>query len=122
MVVVKTLVRPSFEYTEADAWLFCGLKHYMMIFNMDGDRELYWADSADGQVGVFVVHNLGKYGMSYNFFREIERSFTLPTYGNAGDVFEPVRRFVDMWNENMKGAFEPSWILVVDESMGMWRG
>ena len=93
-----------------------------MIFNQDGDKEQYWLKSDEGQPGVFVVHDLGKYGMSYNFYREIERSFCLPKYGIDEDVFDPIRLFADKWNDNMKEAFHPSWVLVVDESMGKWRG
>ena len=118
----KAIVRPSFDCSEADMWLFLGLKHYIMIFNQDGDKSQYWETSGDGQPGVFVVHDLGKYGMTYSRFRDIERAFCLPTYGNPEDVFNPIRFFADQWNDNMKGVFEPSWVLVVDESMGKWLG
>ena len=45
----KVGVRHSFEVSTTDIWLFLGLKYYMMIFNMDGDKGLYWTTSAEGQ-------------------------------------------------------------------------
>jgi hypothetical protein len=100
---------------------FLGLKLYMMIFPMQGPIEQYWEDpvvTADDDM-VFVSHNVGRYGLTYNRYREIERSFALPTHGDTTDVFDPARYFVEIWNKNMEKAFVPGYVLTVDESMGL---
>ena len=119
------LKRPNWEATPGEMCCFLGLKLYMMIFPMQGPVEQFWEEDVvteDIDQLVRVSHNVGRYGLSYNRYREIERSFALPTHGDKTDVFDPIRYFVKVWNENMEKAFVPGYVLTVDESMGLWKG
>ena len=120
----KTGLGHSFEVTEGHMWLFLGCKHYMSVFPQEGSRDDYWAKPGEERSGeVFLVHNLGQYyGMSYNRYRAIERAFTLPTHGLMSDPFNPIRLFIDKWNNNMFQAFVPGGTMTVDESMTEWLG
>ena len=114
----------NFEVTEGEIWLFLAYKHYMSVYPQDGDKADYWAaePGPEHEGEVFIVHNLGKYGLTYSRYRQIERSFTLPTYEQLSDPFNPIRFFVDKWNENMFVAFIPGAEVTVDESMAEWLG
>ena len=115
------LKRYAWTLELGELWCFLGLKTYMMIFPMAGPVEHYWEAPVDEST-IYVDHNLGRFGMTVNRFKEIERCFTLPHYGRMDDTFDPVRKFVDMWNANMAEAYIPGWVIVVDESMAKWLG
>lgn len=119
------LKRPGWNCPLGEMYLFLGLKTYMMIYPQQGGVEQYWESEGTGTSipnRIFVDHSLGKFGMPLSRYREIERCFTLPHRGDMTDPFDPIREFVKRWNENMSLAFKPSWVLVVDESMGKWLG
>ena len=118
---VKLNNRQGWSIEVGELWCFLGLKTYMMIFPMAGPVEHFWEAPVDMNT-IYVEHNLGRFGMTVNRFREIERCFTLPHHGRMDDIFNPVRKFVDMWNANMVEAFIPGWVIVVDESMAKWLG
>ena len=115
-------VRPGWSVNEGEVYLFLGLKMYMMIYPQQGPREDYWEASAGNPGSIYVDHNLGRFGMPSGRYREIERSFTLPHRGNMADPFDPIRAFVESWNQNMAHAFIPGWVMTVDESMAKWKG
>ena len=50
------------------------------------------------------------------------RVFELPAYGHAADAFDPKRKFTNEWIDNMITNLVPGNILIVDESMGLWKG
>ena len=118
------LKRSTWDVSAGEMCCFLGLKQYMMIFPMQGPVEQYWEDAGvtEDDDMVSVCHNVGRYGLAYNRYREIERCFALPTHGDTTDVFDPVRYFVEVWNKNMEKAFVPGYVLTVDESMGLWKG
>ncbi len=49
-------------------------------------------------------------------------TFALPTYGDGRDPFDPIRMFADAWNNTMEGVLLPGPTIIVDESMGLWKG
>ena len=113
----------NFEVTEGDMWLFLGCKHYMSVFPQEGNKEDYWAPPGEERNGeVFFIHHLEQYGLTYSRYRNIERAFTLPTHGEMSDPFNPIRLFVDKWNQNMFRAFVPGSTITIDESMTEWLG
>ena len=122
----RSLIRQSFSVTTGEIWRFLGIKMYMMIYPQEGPREDYWQKKATDAAGhndeVFIFHDIGQYGMSSARYRDIERAFSLTTYGKADDVFNPIRRFADEWNQNMANAIDPGEFITVDESMGGWLG
>ena len=94
-----------------------------MIFPQQGSVDQYWQADCSVTTGrVSIEHNVGKHGVSYSRYREIERAFSLPHYGDLSDPFDPIRQFVKLWNDNHFQAFKPGWVITVDESMGKWCG
>ncbi len=71
---------------------------------------------------LFLPANLGQYGFTYFHFLRLLRVFELPTYGHASDAFDPIRKFTNEWNDTMIKNLVPGNILIVDESMGLWKG
>ena len=121
--VGSEIIRPGFRVSKGEMWLFLAEKGYMNIFPQEGPRELYWVvPDEDMDRCVYVDHKLGRHGHEFSRYREIERAFKLPTYRNVHDFFDPVRKLVDVWNENMHEALIPGPVLTVDESMGGWKG
>jgi hypothetical protein len=122
----KEMFNRNWEVDVADIWVFLGIKQYMMVFPQEGPRKDYWEiapQDANEKQEVFIYHNLGnKYNMSFNFYKEIERAFVLPTYGDDTDVFDSIRLFSEEWNKNMSKAISPGAYITVDESMGGWTG
>ena len=119
----QRLIRPGWTVSKGEMWLFLAEKGYMNLFPQEGRKEHYWEVPEVDKVGMaFVEHDLGKYGHDANRYREIERAFRLPTYGDKSDFFDPIRRTVDEWNARMEAALEPGPFLTVDESMAGWRG
>ena len=120
----KNKIRPTWNLHVGELLLFIGLKIYIMINSQSGPVEQYWDSLPRSEGKVQVIHDLGRYGMSCNRYREIERAFTLPSDNTVplSDVFRPVRWLVTEWNNNMFHAFKPGSILTVDESMGRWLG
>lgn len=115
----------SFEVSPAEVWQFLGLNMYILVFSTGGPKEDFWegADSLKYRGAVFVGHNLGQYGISYNRFCKLMRSFVLPTGGvGDADAFKPIRHFQDEWNSTMYKALEPGGVIIMDESMGQWLG
>ena len=117
------LKRFGWSVDVGEMYVFLGLKMYMMIYPQQGGVSQYWESEDSGlSHRVSVDHSLGKHGMLLSRYREIERCFTLPHRGDLTDPFDPIRMFVERWNQNMSEAFKPSWVIVVDESMGKWQG
>jgi hypothetical protein len=50
------------------------------------------------------------------------RAFCLPTHNNVTDPFNPIRLFVDKWNQTMVATLTPGSMVLEDESMGLWKG
>ena len=50
------------------------------------------------------------------------QTFELPTYDEANDQFNPIRKFTDEWNKTMFLNLVPGHVIIVDESMGLWKG
>jgi hypothetical protein len=118
---------PNFSVTKGEFWLFMGIQVYILLHPMEGPKDDYWEDSASTRyegLCTFVKHNLGQYGISWGRYKLLRQVFTLPVYHMHGapDIFSPIRRFVDQWNNAMQAAVSPGLILVVDESMGQWLG
>ena len=121
----KQLLRPHWLVTEGELWLFLACKQYMMIFAQEGPAKQFWhLDDEEVEGTVFVRHDLGKYGLTFNRYREIERCFRLPhdVHTGGSDHLSSLKTLVDEWNENMCKAFVPGRVLTVDESMGAWLG
>jgi hypothetical protein len=112
----------KWEVSEGIFWLWQGLHTHMVCFPSKGPLDQYWAKSVHLEA-TGTVHNLCKYGMTLQHFRNMQRTFVLPTYGQqATDPFDPIRLFVDSWNANMVMVFVPGDRLCLDESMGRWLG
>ena len=47
----------------------------------------------------FSPVNLGQFGFTYKYFTKLMQTFELPTYGDATDPFNPIKKFDDKWNE-----------------------
>ena len=119
----RRLIRPTFSVSKGEMWLFLAEKGYMNVYPQEGPKEHYWEVPDDERIDtVFVDHNLGKFGHGYNRYKDIERSFRLPTHGDSSDFFDPIRRTVDEWNARMEVALDPGPFLTVDESMAGWKG
>ena len=110
--------------TRGDVIGFIGLNFAILLFHTGGPKEDLWLNEVSGDYiqSLFLPANLGQYGISYDRFKKLMRCFELPTYGDATDPFEPIRKFTDSWNENMLSQLVPGKYITVDESMGLWRG
>ena len=116
-------IRPGFNVSEGEMWLYLAEKSYMNVFPQEGPKEHYWRVPEEAKEDlIYVEHDLGRFGHDSKRYREIERAFTLPTYGRDSDFFDPVRKLVDSWNSQMEAAIEPGPVLTVDESMAGWKG
>ena len=60
--------------------------------------------------------------MSLNRFETILNAlvFTKKVKPRYKDRFCQVRKMIDLWNENMKMQYCPSWVSCLDESMSIW--
>ena len=114
-------IRTDSSVDVGEFWLFMGCLMYMLCHSEEGPMGNYWHDKQrDGEAG--PVHNLGQYGMSKSRFQKLKDAFRLPTYGNNNDPFDPIRKFADAWNQHITSIFEPGEVMVVDESMALWKG
>ena len=119
----QRIIRPGFQVSKGEMWLYLAEKGYMNIFPQEGPKGHYWeVPEEQKEEMIYVEHDLGRFGHDYSRFKDIERAFRLPTYGNSSDFFDPVRKLVDSWNNCMEAAIEPGPVLTVDESMGGWKG
>ena len=60
--------------------------------------------------------------MSGSRFEEINSNLFLTTNQppHYKDRLWEIRQILDVWNDNMKKIFRPSWVSCVDESMSIW--
>ena len=110
--------------TPGKVWQFFGYTMAILVFHTDGSKEDLWSKPGDPRFSemLFLPPDLGKYGLTYNQFCRLNRAFELPTYGDANDPFDPIRRFEKSWNDNMNAALQPGPYLTVDESMALYTG
>ena len=84
------------------------------------DRKKFWSTQPiDRESGApFRLNDI----MSNRRFELILQSlrFTANPPPSYKDRFWEVRVMIDMWNENMKEKFSPSWVSCLDESMSIW--
>jgi hypothetical protein len=114
----------SWLVTHGEVWRFLGYNMAIMVLHSGGPKEDLWLqeNNAKYEDAVFAVPNLGQYGLDYPRFVKLMRCFTLPTYGDKTDPFDPIRLFTDKWNATVHSALAPGRILTVDESMALWKG
>ena len=99
-------------------WL--GIYHQMLADPRSGGRRAYWSKDKG-----YDALNRSRYSMEdimgiYEF-EAIYSVFGIPPM-DPHDPFDGVRGFVDAWNHTCKDALQPSWVLVIDESMIKWKG
>ena len=114
----------SWEVTRGEVYTFLGYQLAVLIFHTGGPKQDLWLE-AGGQKykeALFSSPDLGKYGITFSRFSRLMMAFTLPTYGDDQDPFNPIRSFVDSWNQRMQDSLNPGKLLIVDESMALWKG
>eukprot|EP00965_Chrysotila_dentata_P262003 6214437-Pleurochrysis_carterae.AAC.2 len=109
-------------------WL--GVWLYILAFPMLGDRSRYWEEPTDGwgprhMIGRFLQK--GRNDEKGRFwFERMQACFFLPMHPDPPnaprDPFRPVRMFWDALRDAFHNAVDPSWLLVLDESMVRWMG
>ena len=114
----------AWEVTPGEVYLFLGYNIAILILHTEGPKAHLWMKPGDPKYrdALFMAPDLGQFGIDHARFLKLMSAFTLPTYGDASDPFDPVRLFVDAWNAQMQRTLTPGPILVVDESMGLWKG
>ncbi len=70
---------------------------------------------------IFTPANLGQFGRAYNVFAKMMWAFELPTYDDAYDPFNPIRKFTYECNRNMCLSAVPGHINTVNESIRPWK-
>eukprot|EP00873_Tetraselmis_striata_P009895 jgi/Tetstr1/430159/TSEL_019991.t1 len=111
----------SWEVTSGEFWRFLAYNMAVLIIHSGGPKENLWLKPGYENHGAFfTAPDPGQYGLQYSTFRRMMRAFTLPTYGDNTDPFDPVRQFVDCWNARMVSMLSPGPLITVDESMGLW--
>eukprot|EP00873_Tetraselmis_striata_P044287 jgi/Tetstr1/464551/TSEL_009308.t1 len=112
------------EVTSGEFWMFLAYNMAILIIHSGGPKEDLWLKPGNEKYhgAFFTAPDLGQYGLQYSTFRRMMRAFTLPTYGDTTDPFDPVRQFVDCWNARMVSMLSPGPLITVDESMGLWTG
>ena len=110
--------------SRGDVWQFLGYNLAVMLLHTRGPKEDLWMPAKDPKYdgALFVVADLGQYGMSYSKFTRMMRCFHVPTNGDPTDPFDPIRLFVQHWNDNIKDKLVPGPFIIVDESMALWKG
>ena len=115
----------TWEVTPGLVWSFLGYNMAILTLNPAGAKKYMWLSEVtdDFKDSLWLPPDLGRYGMSWNKFKNLMRAFCLPTYGQANDdPFNPIRRFLDQWNSCVAATLIPGPIICVDESMGLWVG
>ena len=118
-------------------WIGC---FFYMMAAPGYARASYW-DSVDD--GMFPTHDLTQKSLlTLTDFDRILQFWWIPTYvpdrvftkaGSSGecgypdyvpltDTFNPIRRWMDTFNERWAEVFVPGWLLCIDESMFKWLG
>jgi hypothetical protein len=115
---------PDWSVSRGDVIGFLGYNFSVLIFHIGGPKEDLWLHESAGKYedSIFSPANLGQFGMPYNYFAKLMRTFELPTHDDPSDPFNPIRKFTDEWNKNMYTNLVPGHIITVDESMGLWKG
>ena len=114
----------SWTVTPGEVYSFFGYNIAIMLLHTGGPKQDLWLADGDSKYegALFLAPDLGQYGISYARFHRLMMTFTLPTYGDGTDPFDPIRMFVDAWNTNMESTILPGPTIIVDESMGLWKG
>ena len=114
----------SWIVTPGEVYTFFGYNVAIMLLHTGGPKQDLWLASGDINYdgALFLAPDLGQYGLSFNKFQKLMMTFTVPTYGDGEDPFDPIRLFVDAWNKNMENVLLPGPTIIVDESMGLWKG
>ena len=114
----------GWEVTPGEVYTFLGYNVAILLLHTGGPKQDMWLGQGDSKYdgAFFLAPDLGQYGLSYSRFQRLMQAFILPTYGNLNDPFDPIRKFVDHWNRNIANTLQPGPIIVVDESMGLWKG
>ena len=96
----------------------------ILTLHTGGPKEDLWLREGDPKYAeaLYLPADLGKYGLPVSKFKKLMRCFGLPTHDDIGDPFDPIRLFVDKWNTTMAKVLHPGPKIVVDESMGLWKG
>jgi hypothetical protein len=96
----------------------------IMVLHCGGPKEDLWLqeNNAKYEDAVFAAPNIAQYGLDYPHFVKLMWCFTIPTYGDNTDPFDPIRLFTDICNAAIHSALAPGRILTVDESMALWKG
>mmetsp|Transcript_5073 Transcript_5073/g.14159 ORF Transcript_5073/g.14159 Transcript_5073/m.14159 type:complete len:471 (-) Transcript_5073:163-1575(-) len=99
---------------------------HMLVNPVPGDKHKLWRTADEAMEGtVYIPQELGKYGLSHGRWQQLQRAFRLPMHpedSQGPDPFRPIRSFEEEWNKSMASALTPGSLLVVDESMGLWKG
>ena len=115
---------PAWSMSAGEVWLFLGYQMHMLVNPVPGDKKKLWAkDPVPGSV--YIPQDHGKYGMTHSRWRQAQRAFCLPTHPDGPgepDPFKPIRFFEEHWNKAQYEALAPGKNIVVDESMGLWKG
>ena len=115
----------AFLVTPGEVWQFLGYHMHMLVNPVPGDRTKLWRPRTDVVDGtVYIPQELNRYGMTHGRWRQLNRAFSLPMAPeeNPPDPFRPIRLFEREWNNSVKATLSPGKTLVVDESMGLWKG
>ncbi|KAK3255282.1 hypothetical protein CYMTET_35530 [Cymbomonas tetramitiformis] len=101
----------------------------MLCFPEEGGNDAYWdkwADKTEAELGtLFIRHDLKRFGLTQTRFEHFVKASQLRSNAAdvaSGDPFSPIRRFADAWNNTMANVLSPGDLLLVDESMGQWKG
>ena len=115
---------PTWEVSPGMAWLFLAYNFCVLAIHTGGPKEDLWLRPGDKKFeeAFYLCADLGQYGLQYSVFCKIMRCFELPTHGDWTDPFNPIRLFVEKWNSTMVAVLTPGSKVVVDESMGLWKG
>jgi len=101
---------------QEELWKYLGYRVAMTLFKAYHLND-YWSE-----VGSFLrpALNFGQYGMSRDRFKDITAAIKFTRGQNLRDPLHAIRDLITAFNANMCNAFQPGWVVCVDESMVHW--
>ena len=116
----------NWKVTLEDLYQWIGVWIYMLAFPQAGSRRDYFTERPGGYGPRHRISDylrLGRNGeKGAAWFERMHACFTLPTYGDERDPFNPTRRWWDSLRDGFYNAVVCSWLMTLDESMVRWMG
>jgi hypothetical protein len=114
----------SWAVSHGEVWRVFGYNMAIMVLYYGGPREGHWLQetNANYEDAIFAAQYIGQYWAGLSSIRKIDPVIHPPTYGDNTDPFDPIRHFTDKCSAAIHSALAPGRILIVDESMAVWKG